>query len=56
MPVIKVKASKNDSRKHENDSRKHENDTHENESAQKRQFEKLTKIEVQTQPKVRDYR
>lgn len=44
--LIKVKSSKRDIRKHEND-------TWKNKCVQKRKFEKLTKIEVQTQPKVR---
>lgn len=44
--LIKVKSSKRDSRKHENDTRK-------SEGVQKRLFEKLTEIEVQTQPKLR---
>ena len=47
MTLIKVKES-------EQDSRKHENDTHEREGVEKRQFEKLTKIEVQRQP-TREY-
>ena len=38
--LIRVKES-------EIDNQKHENDTHDNEAAQKRQCEKLTKIEVQ---------
>ena len=45
--LIKVKGSKRDNLKHEND-------THESEGAQKQHFEKLTKIEVQTQLEVRN--
>ncbi len=35
-------------KKGESNNRKHENETHENKGAQKGQFEKLTKIEIQT--------
>jgi len=48
MTLIKVKASKIDSQKHENYTR-------ESEGAQNNQFEKLTKIEVRMQPKMEDY-
>lgn len=44
--LIKVKASKIDSRKHENH-------THKIEGPKKRQFQKLTEIEVRMQPEVR---
>jgi len=48
MTLIKVKERKIDNQKHEKK-------THENEGAQNWELEKLTKIEVQTQPKVREY-
>lgn len=47
MTLIKVKSIKIDNRKHESDTREHED-------AQKQQFEKLTELELQLQPKVRD--
>ena len=48
MKLIKVKASKTNSQNHETDTRK-------NKGEKKQQFEKLTKLEVQMQPKVRYY-
>jgi len=46
--LIKVKKIKINSHKHESDSI-------ESECVQKQQLDKMTKIEVQSQPKVRDY-